>query len=128
MARAVPAALCAMAAGFLLMIALEIGPGPVQIGLFALGFSIGGAIYTLGPAIIGEITPPGQRGTLLGVLTGIYSLAGLAAPLVTGRIIATASSAPQGYRDAFLLAGALVVAGGLAGLILIRPEADLARA
>jgi MFS transporter, ACS family, D-galactonate transporter len=128
MARAVPAALCAMAAGFLLMIALEIAPGPVQIGLFALGFSIGGAIYTLGPAIIGEITPPGQRGTLLGVLTGIYSLAGLAAPLVTGRIIATASSAPQGYRDAFLLAGALVVAGGLAGLILIRPEADLARA
>jgi MFS transporter, ACS family, D-galactonate transporter len=125
--RAVPASLLAVAAGVLLMIALPLAPGATQIILLALGFAIGGAIYTLGPAILGEITPPAQRGTLLGIITAIYSLTGLVAPVVAGRIIAAAASPHDGYIDAFMLAGAVVAAGGLAGLLLIHPEADLAR-
>jgi MFS transporter, ACS family, D-galactonate transporter len=126
-ARAVPASLCAIAAGIVIMIALPLEPGAVQIVLLAFAFAIGGAIYTLGPAILGEIAPPGQRGTLLGSVSAIYSLAGLVAPAVTGRIIAAAPSAHEGYVDAFMVAGALVAAGGVAGVLLIRPEADLAR-
>jgi MFS transporter, ACS family, D-galactonate transporter len=126
-ARAVPAALLAVAGGALMMAALVLAPGAVQIALLAAGYAIGGAIFTLGPAIVGEITPAAQRGTVLGAITAIYTLAGLGGPAVTGRIIGAASSAHAGYIDAFMLSGALVVAGGLAGLLLIRPEADLAK-
>ncbi len=55
------------------------------------------------------------------------TLAGLVAPAVTGHIIAAAPSLHQGYVDAFMLAGAIMAVGGLVGLVLIRPEADLAR-
>jgi MFS family permease len=123
-ARAVPASLLTVAAGVLMVIALLLAPGAVQIATLALGFAIGGAIYTLGPAIIAEITPPGQRGTLLGAATAIYSLAGLVAPAVTGAVIAAGLSTHAGYIHAFMLAGVIVVAGGLAGLVLIRPERE----
>lgn len=126
-ARAVPAALLALVAGVLMMIALRLQPGAVQIAMLGVAYAIGGAIYTLGPAIIGEITPPGQRGTLLGSVSALYALAGLLAPVVTGRIIAAAATAHDGYIHAFMLSGAIVAAGGLAGLVLMRPEADLAR-
>ena len=105
-----------------MMIALLLKPGAVQIAVLALAYAIGGAIYTLGPAIIGEITPPGQRGTLLGTITALYSVAGLAAPAVTGRVIAAAASLQEGYFNAFMLSGALVAAGGCAGILLIHPE------
>jgi MFS transporter, ACS family, D-galactonate transporter len=126
-ARAVPASLLAVAAGICIMIALPLAPGAVQIAILAVGFAIGGAIYTLGPAIIAEITPPGQRGTLLGAVSALYALAGLVAPFVTGRVIAAAASVHDGYIDAFLLCGALIAAGGLAGLLLIHPERDRVR-
>jgi MFS transporter, ACS family, D-galactonate transporter len=126
-ARAVPASLVSIAAGVLIMAALPLERGAIQIALLALGLAISGAIYTLGPAIIGEIAPPAQRGTLLGVVSAIYSLAGLAGPAVTGRLIAAASSLHEGYIDAFMVAGAIMAAGGLAGLLLIHPEADRSR-
>jgi MFS transporter, ACS family, D-galactonate transporter len=121
-ARAVPASLFALTAGVLMTIALLLKPGAVQIAVLALAYAIGGAIYTLGPAIIAEITPPGQRGALLGMITALYSIAGLVAPAVTGRVIAAAASLPEGYFNAFMLSGALVAAGGFAGLLLIHPE------
>ncbi|HXP04473.1 MAG TPA: MFS transporter [Stellaceae bacterium] len=126
-ARAVPASLFAVAAGVLIVIALPIAAGALQIVLLAAGFAIGGAIYTLGPAIIGEITPEAQRGTMLGVISAVYSLAGLVAPAVTGRVIAAGPTAHDGYIHAFMLSGAIVAAGGIAGLLLIHPEADRAR-
>lgn len=126
-ARAVPASLLAIVAGILMITALQLEPGTGQIALLTLAFAIGGAIYTLGPAIVGEITPAGQRGTMLGAISAIYSLAGLAAPVITGHIIAAAPSTHDGYIHAFVFAGAIVAAGGFAGLIMIRPEADLAR-
>ncbi len=125
--RALPAGLLAMVSGILSVIALMLAPGVAQIALLALAYSLGGAIFTLGPAIIGELTHPDQRGALLGITSALNSLAGLVAPVVTGRIIAGAAVAHDGYIAAFILSGAIVAAGGLAGALLIRPEADRAR-
>ena len=126
-ARAMPASLFAVVGGVLMMAALPLTPGAIQITVLALAYAVAGAIYTLGPAIIGEITPPQQRGTLLGMMTAIYTLAGLVAPAVTGRIIAAAAFLQDGYFNAFMLSGALVAAGGVAGFFLIRPETDRVR-
>ena len=84
-------------------------------------------IFTLGPAMLGEIAPPAQRGAVLGLGSAIMTLAGLVAPAVTGHIISAAPSLHQGYVDAFMLAGAIMAVGGIIGLVLIRPEDDRAR-
>jgi MFS family permease len=125
--RALPAGLLAMGSGTLSIIALVLPPGVAQIALLALAYSIGGAIFSLGPAIIGELTQPDQRGALLGITSALNSLAGLMAPVVTGRIIAGAAVAHDGYIAAYILSGTIVAAGGLAGMLLIRPEVDRAR-
>ena len=71
---------CVAGAG-LAMILLSKSTGSYeQIPLVAVTFAIGSLIYTLGPALIGEISPVRQRGAMLGISNAIYTLAGLAAP------------------------------------------------
>ena len=84
-------------------------------------------IYTLLPAMVGEITPAGQRGAALCISNAVATLAGLVAPEVAGHIIAGAAIPAQGYVDAFLLTGGIVASGGVLALLLLRPEADIAR-
>lgn len=126
-ARGIPAALFVMASGIIGVMALLLQPGAAQIVLLVVAHSIGGLIYTLGPAIIGEITPVSQRGALLGISNAIYTVAGLFAPELTGHIIAAGPTPAEGYINAFLLSGAIIAAGGFVALLLIRPEADIAR-
>ncbi|HEX7969822.1 MAG TPA: MFS transporter [Stellaceae bacterium] len=127
LARGVPAALFPMSAGIITMIAVPLHPGPLQIALFVVANSIGGLIYTLGPPIMAEITPVRQRGGILGLTTAIHSTAGLIAPALTGYIIAAGPTLHDGYVHAFMLMGGIVAAGGFIALLLIRPEADIAR-
>jgi MFS family permease len=127
MARGVPAAVAVMASGLIAVVALLLQPGVTQLALFIVAHSTGGLIYTLGPAMIGEITPVAQRGALLGISNAVFSAAGLIAPDVTGHIIAAGPTVHDGYINAFLLDGGIIAVGGFIALLLIRPEADLAR-
>lgn len=126
-ARAAPAALLVIAGGCANVAALSIAPGAAQLALLVAAYSVGGVIFTLGPAMAGEIVPPAQRGAVLGVLTALYTVAGMIAPSVTGHIIAAGATAHDGYVAAFKLAGAIAASGGLAGLVLMRPDACRAR-
>jgi len=126
-ARGLPTGLLAIASGTMSMTALLLRPGPLQIALLALGYSLGGAIFTLGPAMIGEITPAAQRGALLGIVSAVQTAAGMIAPSVTGHIIATGATLRAGYHSAFMLAGAILAIGGIAGMVLLRPEEDAPR-
>ncbi|MGO8920350.1 MAG: MFS transporter [Stellaceae bacterium] len=126
-ARAIPAALLLTAAGTLGVAALLLSTGGVQIALLIATHSIGAPIYTLLPAMVGEITPLSQRGAMLCISNAVATLAGLIAPEVAGHIIAGAATPAQGYVASFLLAGAIIASGGLISLLLLRPEADIAR-
>ncbi len=126
-ARALPAALLVIAAGVLGVAALSLSTGALQIALLIAAHSIGAPIYTLLPAMVGEITPVGQRGAALCISNAVATLAGLVAPEVAGHIIAAAAIPAQGYVDAFLLTGGIVASGGVLALLLLRPEADIAR-
>jgi MFS family permease len=125
--RGMPAGLLVTAAGIAMVSALLLPPGAAQFALLVLGYSLGGAIFTLGPAMIGEITPAAQRGALLGLTTAVQTVTAMVAPAVTGSIIAAGATMRDGYINAFLLSGAIVAVGGIVGLALMRPEADLAR-
>ncbi|MBV9567694.1 MAG: MFS transporter [Hyphomicrobiales bacterium] len=100
---------------------------PLQIILVMVAFASGSVIYTLGPALIGEISPVRQRGAMLGISNAFYTLAGLLAPTIMGMVVDVGANPKAGFGTGFEFAGLLIVAGGLAAMLLIDPKADLAR-
>ncbi len=74
--------------------------------------------------MVAELTPPPQRGAMLGINNAIVTLAGPLAPVCMGLIIDAGVSVADGFRVAFLVAGGVMTLGSLVGLMLINPEAD----
>lgn len=110
------------------MICLPLAPHPVvQIICVMVAFAAGSVIYTLGPALIGEISPISQRGAMLGISNAFYTLAGLLAPWIMGLIVDVGANPAAGFRTGFELAGVLIACGGFAAMLLVDPEADLAK-
>jgi MFS transporter, ACS family, D-galactonate transporter len=115
-----------VAAGLLtLMLSQTVGP-ITTILCTVLAFSLCNVIFVLGPCLLAEVTPVRQRGAVLGVNTAIVTLAGPLAPAVMGLVVDIGADPAAGFRTALLLAGTLVILGGLAGFFLIDPEADRA--
>lgn len=98
---------------------------PVPLSVIALSFC--GITYAIGPTLIGEITPAGQRGAILGISNALFSTAGLVAPWVIGRVVDAGASVSQGFRHAFMYSGMLIVICALLATVLIHPKRDIAR-
>ena len=64
---------------------------------------------------------------MIAIFGAIYTLAGVAAPYVTGSVIEGAPTVLEGYQTGYLVCGAAQIAGGIAGLLLMWPAADQAR-
>lgn len=95
-------------------------PDWIKIGILAVAIGLTPIIYSLGPAILAEVAPPPQRGAMLAINNSIASMAGVAAPVVTGAFIQDIPGA-AGYEIGFALCGVLMVFGGLLGFWLIDP-------
>jgi ACS family D-galactonate transporter-like MFS transporter len=119
--------LCVIIGGISMLCLPFVPPGAWKILVVGLSFSIGSVIFTLGPTLIGEITPASQRGAMLGVANSVHTLAGLCAPFVMGRIVDINVDPIEGFRMGFVYAGTFVVALGLWAAIMINPERDLRR-
>lgn len=126
-ARGVLGSLCVLTAGMSMVCMANLEMGPVKVLLIGLGFSIGSIIFTLGSTLIGEISPPSQRGAMLGITNSIHTLAGLCAPYVMGLIVDVGANPAAGFRTGYTYAGVLVAAAGVAAALLIDPRADLHR-
>jgi MFS transporter, ACS family, D-galactonate transporter len=99
-----------------------------SVVFFTFAASITYLIYTVGPPIIAEITPPRQRAAMLSIYNAFYSTAGILAPSVMGRVLdAAPGDVTTGYRNGYLLMALLLVAAGVVGLLLIDPARDVAR-
>lgn len=126
-ARGVVGAACVATSGASLIWMAGLQSGMLKILLIGLGFSIGNVIFTLGSTLIGEITPPTQRGAMLGITNSIHTLAGLCAPWVMGRIIDGSGNPATGFRMGYVFTGVMVITLGSLAAILIHPRADLRR-
>ncbi len=128
-ARGVFVSVCLILGG--LLSASLILPGlSTAVRVAALTFSGGLALvmYSVGPAMLAEFTPPAQRGGILAMGNGIASLAGLAAPVVTGLLVQGAGAAhPAGYAQGFVVCGAVLLVAGLVGLATLNPQRTLLR-
>jgi MFS family permease len=103
-------------------------PSPgLKIALLVFGAAIGSTIYVVIPMIVSELTPQPQRAGMLAISTSVVTLAGVLAPLVMGSIIQNAATPTAGYEKGYVILGILLIAGGVIGLLFIRPEADRKR-
>ena len=84
---------------------------------------------TLGDTVQREVerAPQPQRAGMLAITTSIVTSAGVLSPLVMGSIIQNAATPIEGYETGYVILGLLLLAGGIIGLLFIRPEADRKR-
>ena len=95
-----------------------------KITLTTIGIAVPSVIHVISHTVISELTPVAQRGALLAIGTAVGTSAGLLAPFVTGSVIETAATPLGGFNTGFLICGLIMLAGGLIGMALIRPERD----
>jgi MFS family permease len=112
---------CLVAAGVAMALFPFTTPAALKIPLVVVAFATGSVFFTLGSTLIGEISPPAQRGAMLGLTNSIHALAGVAAPVVMGAVIDLTADTGVGFCNGFLFAGALMVSGGVAVMMLVKP-------
>ena len=101
--------------------------GGMSVALLVVGSGLCGAIYVVCPPMLGEFTPVSQRGAVIAIYGAIYTLAGILAPTVMGRVIKYAATPIDGYMTGFTINAVIMVASGLAGLLLLWPNSERAR-
>lgn len=122
LAFAVPASLGVIVSGVAL-VGLGFASGPALSGfLVALCLCFVALSVTCLPPIVAEVTTAAKRGTALGLFAAISSTAGIAAPIVFGRIVDMMPLRDVGYRAALSLSGVLLLCIAFAALILMRPS------
>ena len=100
-------------------------PGiPIKIALTTMGLALPSVIFVIGNAVVGEITPAAQRGSLLAITTAVGTSAGLLAPYVMGRLVENAATSLDGFNTGFIICGVIMLVGGAIGMALIRPERE----
>jgi ACS family D-galactonate transporter-like MFS transporter len=100
---------------------------PAQIALTTVGIALPSMIFVLGNTVIGEVTPPAQRGALLAIGTAIATSAGLLAPYVMGSVVQDAATPLDGFCAGYAICGCVMLVAGAIGMALIRPEREAAR-
>jgi len=97
------------------------------IGLLVFGSGLCGSIYVVCPPMLGEFTPTSQRGAIIAIYGGLYTIAGVLSAAVMGGVIEKAATPMAGYLMGFQLNGAILILSGLIGLALLRPNTERAR-
>ncbi len=91
----------------------------LQIALLVVGSGLCGSIYVVCPPMLGEFTPVSQRGAVIAIYGAIYTLAGILAPWVMGKVIQHAATPLDGYMTGFTINAVILIASGLLGLLLL---------
>jgi MFS family permease len=98
-----------------------------RIALLVIGSGLCGSIYVVCPPMLGEFTPVSQRGAVLAIYGAIFTLAGILAPSVMGKVIQNAGGLLEGYMSGYIINGTIMIASGLLGLALLWPNTERAR-
>jgi MFS family permease len=103
-------------------------PGiPVKIALATLGVALPSVIYVISNAVIGEITPPAQRGAVLAIGAAVASAAGLLAPYIMGSVIENAATPLDGFNTGYFMCGVIMLVGGAIAMAFANPERESQR-
>lgn len=125
-ARGWVGAACLVVAGCAMALLPRASGTVYEVPLVAIAFSVGSVFFTMGSPIVAEITPPAQRGTMLGLTNSLHSLAGLAAPVAMGYLVDVAADPVAGFSVGFTAAGTFVALSGVMAGLLMDPATDAA--
>ena len=126
-ARGVFAGSALILGGLALLAAPYVAGIGLKITLVLTGVALPSIVYPISPAILAEITPPQQRGAILGINSAVGTSAGVVAPYLMGSVIEGAASALDGYNLGFSVCGVVALVGGIIGLLFLNPESQRAR-
>jgi MFS family permease len=104
-----------------------LGRGPLQITLLVLSSCLYSAGYGVAFAGVSDVVPSRQRGTVLGIVGAVYSVAGILTPAMMGSLAGHSGTPRAGYDEGFFILGAAMLVGSLIALFLINPERDASR-
>lgn len=113
--------------GLALLAAPFVASVGLKIVLVLIGVALPSIVYPISPAILAEITPPSQRGAMLGINSAVGTSAGIIAPYLMGSVIEGAASTVEGYSLGFSICGVVTLVGGIIGLLFLRPDSQRAR-
>jgi MFS family permease len=113
--------------GLILSVLPHVDGAGLRIALLVIGSGLCGSIYVVCPPMLGEFTPVSQRGAVISIYSAIYTLAGILAPSVMGKVIQQAATPIEGYLTGFTINAVVLVASGLLGLLLLWPNTERAR-
>ncbi|MBV9460657.1 MAG: MFS transporter [Bradyrhizobium sp.] len=99
----------------------------LQVALIVLGPGLSASIYVVCAPMLSEFTPVSQRGAILAIYSAIYTFAGIIAPYVMGNIIQGSGNMLDGYMKGFTINACVMIASGVAGLLLLWPNTERAR-
>jgi MFS family permease len=126
-ARGVLGAAPLVVGGLILMAMPYVDGAGLQIALLVAGSGLCGSIYVVCPPMLAEFTPVSQRGAVISIYGAIYTLAGILAPSVMGRVIQQAGGLFEGYMTGFTINAVILIGSGLLGLLLLWPNTERAR-
>ena len=127
MARGVLGATPLIFGGMLMAAMPHVDGATTRIALLVVGSGLCGSIYVVCTPMIGEFTPVSQRGAVIAIYGALYTLAGIIAPVVMGKMIQASGSLLDGYMSGFTINAVIMVIAGLTGLALLWPNTERAR-
>jgi MFS family permease len=127
LARGIFGGACVALGGVAMVIMPIVPNAAAKIALTTIGVALPSVIFVIGNAVIAEIAPVAQRGAVLAIGTAVSTSAGLLAPYVMGSVLESAATPLAGFNFGFMICGLIMLAGGLIGMVLIRPEREAAR-
>ena len=127
MARGVLGATPLIFGGMLMAAMPHVDGATTRIALLVVGSGLCGSIYVVFVPMIGEFTPVSQRGAVIAIYGALYTLAGIIAPVVMGKMIQASGSLLDGYMSGFTINAVIMVIAGLTGLALLWPNTERAR-
>ncbi len=126
-ARGVLGSVPLMIGGLILASMPHVQGATLQLTLLVVGSGLCGAIYVVCPPMLGEFTPASQRGAIIAIYGALYTLSGIIAPYVMGKVIQGAGSMIDGYMTGFTINAVIMVGSGVIGLLLLWPNTEKAR-
>ncbi|MFT4275552.1 MAG: MFS transporter [Rhodopseudomonas sp.] len=127
MARGVLGAAPLLVGGVIILALPYIDNPTARIVALVVGSGLCGSIYVVCPPMIAEFAPVSQRGAAIAIYGALYTLAGIVAPWVMGNVLQHASSPLDGYLVGYAINGGVMIAAGVAGLLLLWPNTERAR-
>jgi MFS family permease len=125
MTRGVIGGACVLIGGLAVLGCVYTDNEILSLILMSVGFGVPAASVGTSVTALSQITPIHQRGAVLGAFVAFSSIAGVVAPYLTGRLVGRAGAVPlSGYTTMFTITAVVLIVGGLAAILMIKPERD----